>query len=90
MASRRTVHFTGQVQGVGFRYTTANIARKFPVSGYVQNLANGQVLVVVEGSDEASEQFLAALQDRMRDFITDVRVEVGPPTGEFDAFNIRY
>ncbi|MDB5171893.1 MAG: Acylphosphatase, partial [Phycisphaerales bacterium] len=35
---RRIYHFDGRVQGVGFRYTTQNIAIRYNVHGYVRNL----------------------------------------------------
>src|SRR5690349_7212233 len=35
---RREVHYSGRVQGVGFRYTARSIAQLFPVTGYVKNL----------------------------------------------------
>ena len=44
---RNTVRYTGHVQGVGFRYTTTNIAARFAVAGYVQNMPDGSVRVVV-------------------------------------------
>jgi len=37
-----TVHYSGQVQGVGFRYTTLLLARGYDVSGSVQNLADAR------------------------------------------------
>ena len=38
-------HYSGHVQGVGFRYQTLQVAKGFEVSGYVQNLADGRVLL---------------------------------------------
>ena len=39
----KKVIFTGRVQGVGFRYTTKQIALGFDVSGTVKNLSDGTV-----------------------------------------------
>jgi acylphosphatase len=44
---RREVHYSGHVQGVGFRYTTRSIARGYEVTGFVQNLEDGRVSRVV-------------------------------------------
>ena len=64
MSSHQYIHVTcrGQVQGVGFRATTARIARKFEVEGFVQNLADGTVRLEAEGSDEELDQFLTAIR----------------------------
>src|SRR5207245_6186322 len=45
----RHVYYSGQVQGVGFRYTAQQLAAGFAVSGFVRNLPNGDVELVAEG-----------------------------------------
>lgn len=55
----RRVVFHGRVQGVGFRYTTASIARRHPVAGFVRNLPDGSVELVAEATATDFEQFLA-------------------------------
>jgi acylphosphatase len=42
----------GNVQGVGYRYFTANCANRIGVYGYVENLYNGDVEVYAIGTDE--------------------------------------
>ena len=61
-----------------------------PVTGTVQNLPNGEVQLIVEGSKEILDRFLAAVAERMAGGIDRVRVEKGPATGEFAGFEIRY
>ena len=56
---RRRVLFHGRVQGVGFRYTTASIARRHPVVGFVRNLPDGSVELVAEATPPVLDQFLA-------------------------------
>ena len=46
---RVLVHFSGRVQGVGFRATTRQIARGYTVSGTVRNLDDGRVELIAEG-----------------------------------------
>ena len=46
---RVTIIVQGQVQGVGYRYTTHLEAAKLGLTGYVQNLADGTVKIVAEG-----------------------------------------
>ena len=48
----------GQVQGVGFRYYARQAATALRVRGWVRNLPDGRVVVLVAGTPEA----LAALK----------------------------
>ncbi len=56
---RQRVVFEGRVQGVGFRYTTASIARRYPVVGFVKNLPDGTVELVAEADSVILAAFLA-------------------------------
>ncbi len=49
---------SGRVQGVGFRMSTLKKARQIGVSGYVRNLANGDVEIVASGKPEQVEALL--------------------------------
>lgn len=69
---RMTVHFSGHVQGVGFRYSVLQVAKGFEVGGYVKNLSDGRVELVAEGSRDEIEPFLAAIQERMSGYIRNV------------------
>jgi acylphosphatase len=87
---RRLVHFRGKVQGVGFRYTTRQVAAGFDVTGYVQNLADGRVRVLVEGDPGELDRFLGELRALMAQYIREVQADISPATGEFDDFDIRH
>ena len=93
---RYTVHFSGRVQGVGFRYTTTNVARRHDVAGYVQNLSDGRVRLVAEGEANEVERFVQAVNDSLSRYIRDRTTEQSPATGEFgrpgepDTFGVRY
>lgn len=56
------VEFHGRVQGVGFRLTTRQISRRFPVSGYVKNMPNGTVVMVVRCEPATLQEFLEAIE----------------------------
>lgn len=88
--NRRTCHFSGRVQGVGFRYTTESIARNFHVQGYVRNLSDGRVELVMEGADDQLAGLLDAIKQRMEGFIKNVNVQNSPATGEFEEFSVRH
>ncbi len=49
----------GNVQGVFYRQSVAAEARRLGVSGYAQNLANGQVLVAAWGEEAALKKLVA-------------------------------
>ncbi len=91
MVSQRVeVWYRGHVQGVGFRYTTTSIARRFSVTGYVENLPDGRVHLVAEGPQDEMSQFLAQLESHMGQFIRDSRQDRREATGEFSSFEIRH
>ena len=56
------VHYEGNVQGVGFRYTVKNLAREFEVSGTVANLPDGRVELVASGDSDEVDAFLEAIR----------------------------
>lgn len=87
---QQTAHFAGIVQGVGFRYTAQRIARQFEVAGYVRNLPDGRVLLVVEGTSGQIEQLLNQIQVAMDRYIERVEVTHQECTGQFEGFEIRY
>jgi acylphosphatase len=88
--SRVRVIYRGNVQGVGFRYTTRNLARGFDVSGYVKNLPDGSVEVVAEGLAAEIRAFLNALEAERRDFIRQKQECDEPPTGRYWDFRVGY
>jgi acylphosphatase len=89
VAKRRSIHFAGRVQGVGFRFTTRAIAKRYPVVGFVQNLADGRVRIVVEGAPEALGAFVADVAAEMDRHIDSTDVCEQPATGEFLEFEVR-
>lgn len=84
------VIFTGTVQGVGFRYATEKLARRFPVKGFVRNLTQGRVEVVAEGEEKLLEEFLGVMREDWRSFIQDADVTWGEATDEFNRFGIKF
>ena len=84
------VLFSGQVQGVGFRFRTVRLASQHGVAGYVKNLPDGRVELVAEGPDEAVAELLRQLQSDMAGLIRETEVVQEPGTGEFAGFEIRH
>jgi acylphosphatase len=89
-AIRRTILFSGQVQGVGFRYTTRAVASRFTVTGHVRNLRDGRVELVAEGEPAELERFQGAVEDAMSGYIDEAAATEAPATGEFNDFTIAF
>jgi acylphosphatase len=87
---RREVFYSGNVQGVGFRYTTQRLAARHDVSGYVRNLPDRRVQVVVEGSNSEVRAFLEDVARAMEAYIRASDVRELDATGEFDGFDVRF
>jgi hydrogenase maturation protein HypF len=58
---RLRCHFSGIVQGVGFRPFIYRLATRHSLSGYVQNRSDG-VVVEVEGPEESIASFMSGVQ----------------------------
>lgn len=85
-----TVWFSGRVQGVGFRYSTVQVAKEFDVCGTVRNLADGRVELQVEGAPAEVRAMVAAVEERMHGYIR--KVERSTPVrrpAQFQGFAIR-
>jgi acylphosphatase len=88
---RVKAYFSGMVQGVGFRYTTARLARDYPsVAGFVRNLPDSRVELLAEGEPIDVKAFLQAIQARMAPYIRSIRQCKSLPTGEFNDFRITH
>mgnify|MGYP003635291615 FL=1 len=59
----RQYYFAGRVQGIGFRYSTKNLAKGFDVLGWVRNLPDGRVELQIMGDTEELDEFIQELHD---------------------------
>lgn len=60
---RVQVIISGQVQGVGFRYHTRQVAERLALTGWVRNRIDGAVEAEAEGEEESVEELLTWLAD---------------------------
>lgn len=90
MMEKREIRYSGHVQGVGFRYTTRHIAQGYDVVGYVKNLPDGRVELVVEGESKEVAAFLAEVDRQLGRYIRDTKQDRAPATGHFGDFTIAY
>ena len=83
------VLYSGQVQGVGFRYTVKSVAAGFDVTGTVRNLAGGGVELVAEGTRDELEGFRQAIRESgLEHFIRHEAVTWQEAMDEFRGFEI--
>jgi len=81
----------GHVQGVGFRFTTAQIASRFPVVGFVRNLPDGSVEIIAEGAEASVLEFWSALkQNRIYRHVMREHISWEPPRADIREFSISY
>jgi acylphosphatase len=83
--------FAGRVQGVGFRISICRIAERFPVTGFVRNLDNGEVELVAEGKEEILSAFAAEIRNSsLKRHLLHERIQWETASGEFNKFGIYY
>ncbi len=87
---RRIVHFGGNVQGVGFRYTACRVAERYDITGYVRNLPDGRVECAAEGDAEEIDAFLRDLGERMAGYIRQADQQTAACEGGDEAFTVRF
>jgi acylphosphatase len=84
-----TVHFTGRVQGVGFRYAALQVAKEFEVAGHVCNLPDGRVLLEAEGRAAEVAAFVTAVEERMHGYIRKTERSARTRPAQFSGFGIK-
>lgn len=87
---RRRFRFTGNVQGVGFRWEARLTAESLGLTGWVRNESDGTVTAEAEGADVCVCEFQRVMQAVPRFRITEVQTEEQPPSGTETSFQIRH
>jgi acylphosphatase len=87
---RQMCYFTGRVQGVGFRYTVQNLALQYNVHGFVRNMADGRVELVMEGPEGEMSGLVDDISQKMNGYIKRVDKSTAPATGEFKQFFVKH
>jgi acylphosphatase len=82
--------FSGQVQGVGFRYTANRIARQCRITGFVRNLPDGDVEMLAQGPGQDIDNCIAEIQDCFAGYIRDTQIEPVPYNSRHTDFRITY
>ncbi len=80
--------YSGDVQGVGFRWRVAMIAGDYRAFGTIRNLPDGRVELDVEGSNDETERFFAVIRERLADHIEATEIEPMLPLRGLTTFTI--
>lgn len=92
-ARRLRLRFVGQVQGVGFRWTSANVARTLDLTGWVRNEPDGSVTAEIQGSEAHVGAFFSQMLEEYRhhpiSYVVDEREEI-PLDPDERGFEVRY
>ena len=59
---RKHINFYGSVQGVGFRWRAKNAAEHYSCTGWVRNEWDGSVSMEIQGTEEAIESVILAIE----------------------------
>lgn len=90
MKKHVTLLIFGKVQGVFFRDWTCEIARKFQVTGYVRNEADGSVYIEAEGDSFLLDEFVRFCHQGPKfSKVQGVRVIDGKVIG-YEHFTVHY
>jgi acylphosphatase len=85
------IFYSGRVQGVGFRYAAKQVAAGFDVTGWVKNLPDGRVEMLVMSRDaDELDAFLTELQENsgVSHGIKEKEVHAVPPPAGVTGFSI--
>lgn len=88
MVKRARILYSGQVQGVGFRFASERAAVGLGLRGWVENLPDGRVEVVCEGEERLIKDFISRINSVFGTYIQDADIEWSASTGEFESFDI--
>jgi acylphosphatase len=87
---RRTVYFSGNVQGVGFRNTTVRLSVGTGLAGTVRNLTDGRVELIVEGNPAEIDELVGRLREYFGASIGKVEQIASTPQGLSPGLRVIY
>lgn len=93
MTTSRRIHaiISGKVQGVFYRASTMDEAKRLNLTGWVKNLADGRVELVAEGRPEDIDALISwCKKGPPYARVTDIKIDEQIPTGEFKTFLVDY
>ena len=89
MTTAVEVHITGRVQGVGFRWSTAQQAQQVGVTGWVRNQPDGSVAAWFEGDEDPVDQMVDWCQQGPRWARVDQVIATHVSAKGYGSFEVR-
>ncbi len=82
---------SGRVQGVGFRWTTIQLARENNLTGWVKNELDGTVSIVAQGPSEQLKAFIEQIKNSPSPYAIIKAVTINYITiSKLSGFNVKY
>ena len=86
---RRHIVFSGQVQGVGFRWRAMQAARLYDCTGWCRNEWDGSVTMEIQGREEAIDEVIRSLESARFIRIQNMDVTERMPEPDERGFGVR-
>lgn len=90
---RLAIRFVGEVQGVGFRWTSQRLANNLRLTGWVRNEWDGSVSMELQGTDAQIAEFFGRLMHAwgryMPSYVVDQKDEIAVRDDEY-SFRVRF
>lgn len=90
---RLHLRFVGEVQGVGFRWNSTNVAKRLGLTGWVRNEYDGSVTAEIQGTESHVGAFFSQMLEEYRwrpiRYVVEERDEIPVVAGE-KRFEVRY
>ena len=82
--------FSGRVQGVGFRFTGHRVAVRYGLTGFVRNLSDGAVEMLIQGPSQDVDGCIAEIKDCFAGYVRGVQTKDVPVDPAHRDFRITY
>jgi acylphosphatase len=82
------IFFCGRVQGVGFRFTAIQVARRYELTGFVRNTTDSKVELLLQGQEQDID---CAIDDLQQTFsVRDAQIEQVEFDSSYENFDITF
>ena len=82
------IFFSGRVQGVGFRFTAIQVAKRYELTGFVRNTTDGKVEMLLQGDQQDIDDAIDDLQQTFS--VRDAQIEQVEFDSSYENFDITF